>query len=48
MVYFLVGLSYFGESGFNFGFDLGLLTYTMADESSVVIPYASLKLGRRF
>lgn len=40
--YLPIGISYFGEHGFNFGIDLGPIA------AAVVSPYGNLKLGYRF
>ncbi|MEP6261154.1 MAG: hypothetical protein ABJ092_06220 [Gillisia sp.] len=42
MGYLPIGISYFGERGFNFGIDVGPVA------AAIVAPYGNLKLGYRF
>jgi hypothetical protein len=48
IIYFPVGLSYYGLKGFNFGLDIGPGINTGNEDGLIVIPYAGLKLGKRF
>ncbi len=46
IAYLPLGMSYFGEAGFNFGIDVGP-GVAMGDET-VFVPYGNLKVGYRF
>jgi hypothetical protein len=48
VIYVPVGLSYYGLKGFNFGVDVGPGINTGYNDGTIIIPYAGLKLGRRF
>jgi hypothetical protein len=47
IIYLPLGLSYYGEKGFNFGIDAGP---GRLDDGIIpyMIPYGSLRLGKRF
>lgn len=46
--YVPIGLSYYGSKGFNFGIDVGPGINTGNEDGVILIPYAGLKLGKRF
>ena len=46
LAYLPLGMSYFGEAGFNFGIDVGP-GVVVSDENNI-LPYGNLKLGYRF
>jgi hypothetical protein len=48
IIYVPIGLSYYGSKGFNFGIDVGPGINTGHKDGTIIIPYAGLKLGRRF
>ncbi|WP_367756442.1 hypothetical protein [Flavobacterium sp. WC2430] len=48
VIYLPIGLSYYGLKGFNFGVDIGPGLDTGNEDGTILIPYAGLKLGKRF
>ena len=48
IIYIPIGLSYYGLKGFNFGIDIGPGINTGHKDGTIIIPYAGLKLGKRF
>lgn len=48
VIYVPIGLSYYGKKGFNFGIDVGPGINTGNEDGVIIIPYAGLKLGKRF
>jgi hypothetical protein len=48
IIYVPIGLSYYGLKGFNFGIDVGPGINTGHKDGTIIIPYAGLKLGKRF